>query len=322
MVQRAERAEDLTRGMGKPRVAVVGSFNMDLVFSAPYQPASGETIVGTAVGMFIGGKGANQAVAAARAGGRVEMIGRLGNDAFGRDIRGTFENEGISLKHTVQDPELGTGVAEITVEPDGTNTIIVVPNANGRLSEKDVLKARGEIAASDVLLLQMEVPVEATLAAAKVARQANVPVILNPAPVSELPEALLKLVDVLVPNQQETRFLSGVTPSTRKDALEAASVLRGKGVKSVLLTLGGDGALLLEAGQDPLPIPAYPVRVVDTTAAGDSFCGALAVALAEGKPLAEAARFAAAAGALACTVMGAGPSLPRRHEIEGLMARQ
>ncbi|HET7771849.1 MAG TPA: ribokinase [Chloroflexota bacterium] len=303
------------------RVAVVGSFNMDLVFGAPRMPERGETLSGSAFGMFIGGKGANQAVAAARAGAQVEMIGRLGSDSFGQEIATALEEERIRLRHVVRDPQEGTGVAGIVVGADGANSIVVVPRANMKLSEADVRKARGAIAAADVLLLQLEVPLEASLAAAKIARQAGVKVVLNPAPARDLPDALYAVVDVLTPNETETRFLTGVTATTTEGAAEAARVLRERGVKTVLLTLGERGALLLEEGQRPREIPTYPVEVVDTTAAGDAFCGALAVGLAEGKGMEEAARFACAAGALACRVMGAGPSLPSRAAIEALMER-
>ena len=303
------------------RVAVVGSFNMDLVFGAPRLPGHGETLSGSAFGMFIGGKGANQAVAAARAGADVEMVGRLGIDNFGRDIATALEAEGIRLRHVVRDSVEGTGVAGIVVAADGANSIVVVPRANGRLSTADVRKARASLAAADVLLLQLEVPLEASLAAAKVARQAGVKVVLNPAPARDLPDALYAAVDVLTPNESETHFLTGVPATTPEGAAEAARALRARGVKTVLLTLGERGALLLEPEAPPRHIQSFPVDVIDTTAAGDAFCGALAVALAEGKSMDEAARFGCAAGALACTVMGAGPSLPARSAIERLLNR-
>jgi ribokinase len=309
----------MSASLDRPRVSVVGSFNVDLVFGAPRLPERGETLAGSAFGMFIGGKGANQAVAAARAGARVDMIGRLGDDAFGRDVLGALEEEGVGLRNVVRDPHEGTGVAGIVVEPHGGNAIIVVPRANMRLTEQDVRKARGAIAASDVLLLQLEVPLEASLAAAKIARQAGVRVLLNPAPAQTLPDALYALVDVLTPNESETLFLTGTPATTREGAFDAARALAARGVKDVLLTLGERGALVLERGQEPVLVSSPAVEAVDTTAAGDAFCGALGVALAEGKPLVDAARFACAAGALACTVMGAGPSLPRRERIEELL---
>ena len=311
MIDQAKRA----------RVVVVGSFNMDLVFGAPRMPERGETLSGSVFGMFIGGKGANQAVAATRAGAQVEMVGRLGSDSFGEEIAAKLGEEGIRLRHTIRDPQEGTGVAGIVVAADGANSIVVVPRANARLTEADVRKARAAIGAADVLLLQLEVPLEASLAAAKVARQAGVTVVLNPAPARDLPDALYPLVDVLIPNESETHFLTSVNPGSPEGAAEAAGVLRERGVKTVLLTLGERGALLIEEGKRPREIPTYPVDVVDTTAAGDAFCGALAVGLAEGKGIEEAARFACAAGALACTVMGAGPSLPSRGAIEALLRR-
>ncbi|HEU5318942.1 MAG TPA: ribokinase [Chloroflexota bacterium] len=309
----------MTGSLDRPRVCVVGSFNVDLVFGAPRLPERGETLAGSAFGMFIGGKGANQAVAAARAGARVEMIGRLGSDSFGRDVTGALEEEGVVLRHVVRDAHEGTGVAGIVVDPHGGNAIVVVPRANMRLTEQDVRKARGAISAADVLLLQLEVPLEASLAAAKIARQAGVRVILNPAPARDLPDALYAAVDVLTPNESETQLLTGVPATTREGAVEAARVLAGRGVKTILLTLGERGALVLEQGGEPIAVPAPAVEAVDTTAAGDAFCGALGVALAEGKAMDEAVRFACAAGALACTVMGAGPSLPRRERIEELL---
>jgi ribokinase len=306
--------------LDRPRVAVVGSFNMDLVFSAARRPETGETLSGTAFGMFVGGKGANQAVAAARAGARVQMIGRLGTDSFGTQIAAALEQEGIDLRHTVRDAVEGTGVAGIVVEEDGANSIVVVPRANGKLSPRDVQKARGAIAGAGVLLLQLEVPLEACEAAAKAAKSGGATVVLNPAPARDLPPSLLKLVDVLTPNEPETQQLTGLPASTREEAEHAARALQDKGAGAVVLTLGERGALVVDASGATAVAP-FPVRVVDTTAAGDAFCGALAVALAEGKSLREAARYACAAGALACTVLGAGPSLPSRRDIEALMAR-
>jgi ribokinase len=304
---------------GRPRVVAVGGLNMDLVFGASRTPERGETLPGSAFGMFIGGKGANQAVAAARAGAEVEMIGRLGDDSFGRDVASVLEEEGIRLRHVVRDSQEGTGVAGILVEPDGANSIVVVPRANMRLTEQDVRRARGAIAAADVVLLQLEVPIEASLAAARIGRRSGATVLLNPAPARELPEALYSAVDVMTPNETEAHFLTGIPATTNEGAERGAAVLRERGVKTVLVTLGRRGALLSTGNTGPMLVPSYEVEAVDTTAAGDAFCGALAVALAEGKPIAEAARMACAAGALACTVLGAGPSLPRRHQIDALM---
>ncbi len=300
------------------RVAVVGSLNLDLVFSAPRRPAAGETVVGSAFGMFVGGKGSNQAVAAARAGAHVELIGRLGADAFGRDLAAALEADGVGLRHVLRDHANGTGVAGIIVEADGTNSIVVVPRANGALAVRDVQRARGAISSAAVLLLQLETPIEPSIAAARIARQAGATVVLNPAPARPLPAELLTLVDVLVPNEPETEALTGLEVRTPGGAERAARLLLERGAGAVVLTLGERGALVVDsAGAEA--VPSFPVRVVDTTAAGDAFCGALAVALAEGQPLRAAVRFACAAGALACTVLGAGPSLPQRAEIERLL---
>jgi ribokinase len=300
------------------RVAVVGSLNLDLVFSAPRRPQAGETVVGSAFGMFVGGKGSNQAVAAARAGAHVELVGRLGADSFGRDLAAALEADGVGLRHVLRDHANGTGVAGIIVEADGTNSIVVVPRANGALAVRDVQRARGAIGSAAVLLLQLETPLEPSIAAARIARQAGAMVVLNPAPARPLPAELLALVDVLVPNEPETETLTGLEVKTLAGAERAARALLDRGVGAVVLTLGERGALVVDtAGAEA--VPSFPVRVVDTTAAGDAFCGALAVALAEGRPLRAAARFACAAGALACTVLGAGPSLPRRDEIERLL---
>jgi ribokinase len=304
----------------KPKVSVVGSFNMDLVFSAPRLPEPGETLSGTEFGQFIGGKGSNQAVAAARAGAQVEMVGRLGKDTFGDHIATILQEEGIRLRHVVRDAEEGTGVAGIVVQPGGTNSIVVIPRANGRLSARDVQKGRSAIAGADVLLLQLEVPVEASLAAAKIAKASGATVVLNPAPAQDLPDELLRLVDILVPNVTEAAQLSGIHVSGPDDPEKAARALLSRGSGTVVLTLGERGALIVgSASEAAVEVPPFKVEVIDTTAAGDAFCGALAVALAEGKPLREAAQFASAAGALACTSMGAGPSLPARHEIERLL---
>ena len=309
----------MSESLGAPRVVVVGGLNMDLVFGAPRRPDRGETLAGSAFGMFVGGKGANQAVAAARAGAQVQMVGRVGSDSFGQDILGALEAEGIGLRHVVRDPQDGTGVAGIVVEEDGANSIVVIPRANARLSEADVRKAHGTIAAASVLLVQLEVSVEASLSAARLARRAGVPVILNPAPARELGDAVYQSVDVLTPNEVETHFLTGIAPTTSDAAREAALVLQRRGVKTVLLTLGDRGALLADDAAPPVDVAPFAVDAVDTTAAGDAFCGALAFAMAEGRPMVECARFACAAGALACTVLGAGPSLPTRQRIEALL---
>jgi ribokinase len=302
-----------------PSVAVVGGINVDLVFGAPRWPRAGETLNGTTFGVYPGGKGANQAVAAARAGGAVTMVGRLGDDAFGQTARRFLEADGVDLRYTTVDPQAGTGVAGIVVEPDGTNRIIVVPQANDRVSVEDAERAAPALRAAGVLLLQLEVPREASLLAARLARAGGATVVLNPAPAGDLPDELLPLVDVLVPNETEAGQLTGLPVETAEQAAVAGRALRARGVPAVVLTLGARGALLLDGSGEQRVAP-FAVQVVDTTAAGDAFCGVLAVALAEGLSLPQAARRASAAGALATTRPGAGPSLPRREDVDRLLA--
>ena len=298
-----------------PKVVVVGSFNMDLVVKAGRRPQTGETLMGEEFGMFIGGKGSNQAIAAARLGANVTMIGRLGTDLFGDTLMAAHAEEGIYTDYVIRDTEVGTGVASILIDADGDNSIVLVPQANMRLSVEDIERASESIAAADVLLLQLEVPISASQRAAEIAKSNGATVVLNPAPAQELPDDFLAQVDILTPNEVETESLSGVRVSTTTDAERAAKVLLDKGLSVVILTLGERGALLLTSDLTQ-QIPAYSVEVVDTTAAGDAFCGALATGLARGENLVDAVGFANAAGALAVTVLGAAPSMPTAAQVE------
>ncbi len=298
-----------------PKVVVVGSFNMDLVVQAERRPQTGETLMGEEFGMFIGGKGSNQAIAAARLGADVTMIGRLGTDLFGDTLMAAHADEGICTDYVIRDTEIGTGVASILIDTDGDNSIVLVPQANMRLSVEDIERASESIAAADVLLLQLEVPVGASQRAAEIAKSNGTTVVLNPAPAQELPDDFLAQVDILTPNEVETESLSGIRVSTATDAEHAAKVLLDKGLSAVILTLGERGALLLTSDLTQ-QIPAYTVEVVDTTAAGDAFCGALATAVAQGENLVAAVAFANAVGALAVTVLGAAPSMPAAAHVE------
>ncbi|MDE0297995.1 MAG: ribokinase [Candidatus Poribacteria bacterium] len=302
-----------------PKVVVVGSFNMDLVIKSERRPQKGETLIGEEFGMFIGGKGSNQAIAASRLGADVTMIGRLGTDLFGETFLSEFAKEKINTGFVVHDASVGTGVASPVIDADGDNSIIIVPRANMRLDVEDVERASSKIADADVLLLQLEVPIKASQRAAEIARSNGVEVILNPAPACELPDDFLGLVDVLIPNEVETEFLSKVTVADDEGARLAAQVLFEKGISTIVLTLGSRGALLLTSQQSDL-VPAYNVKVVDTTAAGDAFCGALATALADGKRIFDAVAFANAAGALAVTVLGAAPSMPTADQVHALLS--
>ena len=301
-----------------PKVVVVGSFNMDLVIKTERRPQKGETLIGEEFGMFIGGKGANQAIAASRLGADVTMIGRLGTDLFGDTFISEFAKERINTDFVVRDAAAGTGVASPVIDAEGDNSIIIVPRANMRLNVEDVERASHKIADADVLLLQLEVPIEPSQRAAEIARSNGVEVILNPAPARELPDSFLGLVDILIPNEVETEFLSKVTVADDEGARLAAHVLFEKGVSTIVLTLGSRGALLLTSHQSKLA-PAYSVKVVDTTAAGDAFCGAIATALASGEKIEDAVAFANATGALAVTVLGAAPSMPTADQVRAFL---
>lgn len=300
-------------------IVVAGSLNMDLLIRAPRIPRPGETIIGGAFHTVPGGKGANQAVAAARLGTQVSMVGRVGRDAFGETLLGNLEEDGIEHDFVVQDGEAATGVALIVVDDNGENSIVVSSGANMRLSPADVEAAEAVIAAADVLILQLEVPLESVIRSAELARGHGVRVVLNPAPARPLPDRLLSLVDVLVPNETEAALLTGLPVGTQEEAEAAAGALLGSGVDTVILTLGERGALPAHAGEMRVS-PAFKVQPVDTTAAGDAFVAGLAVALAEGKGLDEAVRWGNAAGGLATTRLGAQPSLPSREAVEQLLA--
>lgn len=307
------------------RVTVVGSLNMDLIVRTPRLPQRGETITGSDFHTAAGGKGANQAVATARLGARVAMVGRVGNDAFGDTLLDAMIAADLDCTHIGRDPAAATGVALITVDDAGDNTIAVIPGANGRLSVADVDVAESVLTAADVLLLQLESPLDVVIRAAQVAHARKVRVILNPAPACPLPDELLAAVDVLAPNESETAFLTGRSVASLDEARAAAHALLEWDIKAAILTLGERGALLAQR-QEPSGllstsvVPAFSVTPVDTTAAGDAFMAGLAVALAEGNPLAEAVRWGNAAGALATTKMGAQPSLPCRAAVEMLLA--
>jgi ribokinase len=300
-----------------PRIVVVGSLNMDLVVRSPRFARPGETIAGTSFLTVPGGKGANQAVAAQRAGGEVAMIGGVGDDAFGVAMRQGLAKEGIDVEHLGVCAGVASGVALITVDDAGENTIIVVAGANGMVSTVDVAHARQTITAAQVVLLQLEVPMPVVEAAARVAHEAGRTVILNAAPAAPLAESLLPLVDYLVVNEIELLAIAG--PAAQDEAV-AIAMLRERGAGAVVVTLGAAGARLVPVDGPVTLIPAYPVDAVDTTAAGDAFVGAFAVALAEGVPVDDALRRGNAAGALTVTRAGAQPSLPTRAEVDAWLA--
>ena len=300
------------------QVTVVGSFMYDLVATVPRRPKTGETLVGNTFGMFLGGKGANQAIAASRAGSKVTMVGRLGNDFFGKQFLEKFSREGINTDFVTQDDENGTGVAMPLIDASGDNSIVIIPQANMALTVENINQAQSTIADADVLVIQCEVPMDANQRAAEIAKQNDTLVILNPAPAQLIPDQILKLVDIIIPNEIETETLTGLPTKTENEVLVAGRNLLSKGVETVILTLGDRGSLLLNEDGEKL-IPAFDVSVVDTTAAGDSFCGVLAASLANGISINLSVEIANAAGALAVTKLGAEPSLPQRDAIDDLL---
>jgi ribokinase len=298
-----------------PEIAVVGSLNLDIVVPVPEHPAPGDTVLGGDHRRHFGGKGANQAVAAARLGRTVAMTGRVGDDEPGRSLTSALAGDGVSVDGVRVDPDAPTGLALITVDPSGENAIVVSPGANARLSVEDVSEDAASIAGAGVVLLQLEIPIEAVTRAADATEGT---VILNPAPARPLPGELLRAIDVLVPNRGELAVLAGGLEDEEPDALVAAArALEGPG--AIVVTLGAEGSLLVTM-DDALHVPAFDVEPVDTTGAGDAFCGALADALVRGEKLADAVRWATAAGACAVTRPGAQDSLPTRAEVEQLLA--
>jgi len=301
------------------RILVIGSSNTDMIIRLGRLPRPGETVLGGAFAMAAGGKGANQAVAAARAGGCVTFIACVGRDVFGERAVQGFRQDGIDVDWVVRDPRHPSGVALIFVGAEGQNSIAVASGANARLTPTHVRRARRLFADAAALVMQLETPLATVQAAAAQAADAGVPVILNPAPAQSLPRRLLRLVTVLTPNETEAERLSGMTIANDQTAAKAAAELLAQGPRVVVITLGSRGALVATA-EGCQVVPAFPVRAVDTTAAGDVFNGAFAVAWSEGCPLVEAVRFANAAAALSVTRLGAQPSAPARRAIVRLLS--
>jgi ribokinase len=296
-------------------IVVVGSSNTDMIIRVPRIPRAGETLLGGEFVTAAGGKGANQAVGAARAGGKVAFIARVGRDAFGDQAIAGLLRDGIDVSRVFRDKLTPSGVALIFVAQDGENSIAVAGGANAKLSPSDVKKAAGVIRSAGLLVAQLETPLATVTAAVELAVKAGVPVILNPAPARPLPNSLLERISILTPNETEAELLTGIKVTDAAAAAKACSKLRSRGVGIVILTLGERGAFLADANGRRL-VPGFKVKTVDSTAAGDIFNGALSVALAEGKAVFDAVRFANAAAALSVTRLGAQPSAPSRADIE------
>lgn len=302
------------------RVCVVGALHRDLVVRAARFPQPGETVLGEGFSLFVGGKGANQAVAASRLRARVALVGALGDDEWGGAVRSALAAEGVDLTHVSTAPRVHTGVGVITVVPGGENTIVVAPGADHALTPVDVERAAGAIAEADVLLVQGELRPETTLAAIEIARNANTVVIYNAAPATVLPDGFLRQVDVLVANRGEAAELVGDGAGEIGPA-GLARRLASLGPERIVLTLGEEGALSFD-GEALEHVEPFPVEAVDATGAGDAFAAALAVSRSEGARLRDAVKMACAAGALATTRPGALPALPARDEVDALVRRR
>lgn len=302
-------------GMNSKKIIVIGSCNTDMVIKSERLPVPGETIIGGMFMMNPGGKGANQAVAAARLGGNVTFVAKTGNDLFGKQSLELFKTEGIKTDYIFSDPKNPSGVALISVDAWGENCIVVAPGANATLTPNDISKTKAEIESSEMLLMQLEIPMETVEYAAEVAYNKGVKVILNPAPAQVLSSKLLKYLYIITPNKIEAEMLSGIKVTDWESARKAADVISEKGVVIVVITLGAQGALI-KHGDQYHRIDAIPVVAVDTTAAGDTFCGGLCVGLSKGMTVPDSVRFACKAAAISVTRMGAQSSIPYKKEME------
>ena len=299
------------------RVIVIGSSNTDLVIRADKLPSPGETVLGGAFFTSAGGKGANQAVAAARAGAQVTFIARMGCDDFGAQALSAFQREGIDTRWVVSDPHLPSGVAFILVDGRGENSIVVASGANAALSPDQIQDQVYEDA--EICLLQLEIPIETVVHAASLSTKNKTRVVLNPAPAADLPEEIWPHLFLITPNQTETEYLTGIPPNSPQNIAKAADKLLQKGAQNAIITLGAQGAFFATPDQT-LHIPAFKATPIDTTGAGDAFNGALSCALSENQSLGTAIRFACAAGALTVGKAGAQPAIPTRDQIDALSA--
>ena len=304
----------------QPRITVVGSFAVGLTMRAPRFPVKGETLLGSDFDMGPGGKGSNQAVGAARLGAESHFVGMIGEDLFGEMAIKLYAQEGVHTSHLGRTTERKTGVGFITLNATGDNHIVLDMGANELLTSAAVDAAEAIIASSDVVLTVLEIPPQAAVRALELARRHHVTTILNPAPARPLTPDQLANVDILTPNEGELRILLGLPPDDLTDTVRLAGRLRALGVRHIVVTLGSNGALIVHADGTTEHVPGVSVKVVDTTGAGDAFNCALGVALAEGKSLADAVRYATVAGALACTKLGVIPALAYRKQVETWLA--
>lgn len=303
------------------KIGVIGSLNMDLVATAERFPRPGETLVGREFRTFPGGKGANQAVAAARLGADVAMFGKLGDDVFGEQYRAILRKEGVRAAGVKSERGTSTGIAVIEVNGAGENHILIMPGANGRVDRTFIKSARIELVKRDIFLLQLEIPIPAILHAVRLLKRHGKTVILDPAPARRIPDELIAWVDYITPNETELEILAGERTTSSGGMRRAAESLLAKGAGTVIAKAGSRGAFIAGGGAF-VHVPGYKVKVVDTTAAGDSFNAGFAVALAEGKGIRECVDFANAVGALAVTAEGAQGGMPCREDVERLRHRR
>jgi ribokinase len=311
---------EIVLGQKRPKIVVVGSSNMDLVVKSPRIPSKGETILGGEFIMTPGGKGANQAIAAAKLGAEVYFVAKLGDDIFGRQSLSNFQKIGINIDYVEQTKEITSGVALITVDNAGDNVIVVAPGANLKLSPDDVKKAQPVITSSGAVAAQLEVPLETVELAARLSNDAGVTFILDPAPARKLSDEFLRMVDILTPNETEAEILTGIKVTDENSAIVAAKALLDRGVKAVILTMGSKGYVLARKDGTEF-VPSIKVDAVDATAAGDAFTGSLAVGLARGKTPKDAALFANYVAALSVTKMGAQSSMPDAGQVENFIKK-
>ena len=299
--------------MENKKILVIGSSNTDMTVITDRLPVPGETVLGGRFAMGPGGKGANQAVAAQRLEGNTSFICKVGKDIFGENAVRHYRNEGLDTTG-VMISEQPSGVALISVDKKAENCIVVASGANADITEADIEANRKAIEEASILLLQLEIPVEAVVKAAKIGHEAGVYVILNPAPACDLPEEIYRYLSLIIPNQTEIALMTGIEARDEEGAAKAVEALRDKGVKDVIVTMGSKGSMVYHEGKATF-VPSQKVNAVDTTAAGDTYCGGLCVALSEGKDIIEAARFATAASALTVQKQGAKESIPYRKDI-------
>ncbi len=296
-----------------PRICIVGSSNTDLIARVPRLPVPGETLHGSSFATGFGGKGANQAVMAARLGAQVSVVTRLGQDSFGENTLANYRAQGIDTSHVLFDTQSASGVALIAVDENtGQNSIVIVPGANDALTPQDVRNAASVIHAAQIVICQIEIPIAASLEAFRVAKEGNVRTIFNPAPVAAIPEELLALTDIIIPNEVEAGMLTGRTIESDDAALDAARQLQQRGPQTVVITLGSRGALVVEGDDAPQWIAAEKVQAVDSTGAGDSFVGSFAYLLAAGRTTVDAARRASAVATRSVLKPGTQTSFPYR----------